>query len=73
MTQNEFDHLDRGDLVRHIKHSECMLVDANNGNGTITVVNTQCICNPSEWYLIAKANYIEPKMPGTLAEFKLIP
>lgn len=56
MTQEDSENLDRGDIVRHVSEDASVLVDSNYGK-RVTAVRTFDLTNPTEWVLVAKANY----------------
>ncbi len=56
MDRNDFQALDRGDIVRHVSGSESYLIDANLGSAAIAS-RIIVMRNPEEWELIFKANY----------------
>ena len=62
MTQEEFDNLDRGDVVCHVGSTQSFVVDANYGNHVIAVRAVD-LTNPPEWELRAKAR-LEFKAAG---------
>ena len=56
MTQEEFENLGRGDIVRHVSSSDAILVEANYGDHVLAV-DIWDMSNPEEWVLVAKANH----------------
>jgi hypothetical protein len=53
MTQEEFEHLEQGDIVRHMDSGDSMVVTANYGK-RVTAVRTADLSNPDEWKLVIK-------------------
>ena len=60
MKDSTFKELNRGDLIRHKNHSTTFIVSANYGK-YITAITSVDMSNPSEWDLVLKANYDQPK------------
>lgn len=56
MTKDEFQKLNRGDLIRHKKSPEILIVSGNYGDH-VTATTTCDATNPDEWNIIRKANY----------------
>lgn len=56
MTQEEFESLNIGDIIKPKSSNRTYVVVANYGN-RVTAVATVDITNPVEYTLIAKANY----------------
>ncbi len=54
MTQEEFNSLAPGDVVKHVLGGYDYIVTANYGD-RVTAVRTIDMTNPSEWVLIIKA------------------
>lgn len=53
MTDEEFNNLKRGDIIRQADKSDSYVVDARTSYG-ILAVKIMIAMNPSEWYLIKK-------------------
>ena len=61
MTDQEFQGLTRGDIVRHrMDRARSYLVEANYG-GRATAVRVVDITNPAEWELVYRAKYGGPE------------
>jgi hypothetical protein len=56
MTKEEFNDLNRGDLIKHRAESTVLIVTANYGD-RITAVETWDVTNPDEWAIVRKADY----------------
>ena len=56
MKEQQFNELDRGDLIKHKNNSAIYIVTSNYG-GRVTAVKTVDITDPGEWKLLLKANY----------------
>lgn len=56
MKKDNFNNLDRGDIVKHKEFRETYVVTANYGS-YVVAVNTVHMSNSSEWDLLLKANH----------------
>jgi len=56
MTPEQFNRLERGDLVRHVGHGDAWVVDGRYGD-CVVIVRTMRIVNPDEWDCVGRANY----------------
>lgn len=54
MTNDEFNQLQPGDIVRHFSNGDGYIVHTNNGR-SVEAVRIMHLTNPSEWHLIQKA------------------
>lgn len=54
MTQEQFNKLDVGDLVKNKLNGETFVVTANYGR-RVTAVKTADMSNPTEWEIVRKA------------------
>lgn len=60
MTREEFNSLNRGDIISHkIMKDHSWMVEANYGN-RVTAVDTIDVTNPDEWDITLKAFYKIP-------------
>lgn len=59
MTSEEFNKLDRGDIVRHHDTSTTFVVTANYGD-RVTAVATADMTNAPEWVLVRKSQQADP-------------
>ena len=56
MTEEEFRHLNVGDLVRHRIGDKAAVVTANFGDRVMAIIPVD-LTNADEWELVAKASY----------------
>lgn len=63
MTQQEFDRLDIGDIVRHLAAGERPVIVTANYGGRVTAARTEDITNPAEWELLRKVTEIRERKP----------
>jgi len=61
MTDEEFDGLQAGDIIRHRNASQGYIVHSNYKSGGVLIVRSQLASNPPEWDLILKADYSKEK------------
>lgn len=59
MTQDQFDGLTRGDIVRHIGTGDSFVIERGNSRNSYTAVRTIDISNPQEWIVYRR----EPPKP----------
>ena len=59
MTNEEFENLGSGDIVRHKLQSGSYLIDANLDKSYAIGIRIVFISNPDEWDLVHKVNYKE--------------
>ena len=60
MTQEEFNSLKKGDMVKHKSCPECYVVTTNYGNH-ITAVDTIDMTRPDEWEIVKKHQPVKEK------------
>lgn len=56
MTEDQFKKLKAGDIVRHKRSSQGVIVTANYG-GRVTAIRTHDLTQPHEWDLVLIAEY----------------
>ena len=56
MTKEEFEQLERGDIVWHIAADKAYVVDAHYGD-SIIAVRTVLLTNPEEWQWIQRPKH----------------
>lgn len=59
MTQQQFNNLNPGDIVKGKLSEETYVVTCHYGN-RVTAVRTEDITNPDEWQLILQAKHVKP-------------
>lgn len=52
MTNEEFENLRTGDVIRHILGTDPFFVTGNYGGGRVIAVNVADVTNPVEWVLL---------------------
>jgi len=60
MSDEEFNELAQGDIVKHVSQPGIWVVSANYG-GRVTLIRTADATNPIEWELFLRATYHRPK------------